>query len=103
MESIERNGGVRLKLSDGSVREADALILATGFRFSLERLDFLTPELRSGIAVEDGWPVLDRWFRSTQSGLLFVGFAAEHRFGPIARFIPGTKFTANRVRDALTR
>jgi FAD-dependent urate hydroxylase len=103
VESLQRNGGVRLNLSDGSVREADALILATGFRFSLERLQFLSPELRSGIAVEDGWPVLDRWFRSTERGVLFVGFAAEHRFGPIARFIPGTKFTANRVRDALTR
>jgi cation diffusion facilitator CzcD-associated flavoprotein CzcO len=103
VEAIERNGAVRLHLSDGSVREADAVIVAAGFRFSLERLAFLSPELRSRIAVEDGWPVLDRWFRSTENGVLFVGFAAEDRFGPIARFIPGTKFTANRVREALTR
>ena len=100
---IERNGAVRLHLSDESVREADAVIVAAGFRFSLDRLAFLSPDLRSRIAVEDGWPVLDRWFRSTEKGVLFVGFAAEHRFGPIARFIPGTKFTANRVREALTR
>jgi NADPH-dependent 2,4-dienoyl-CoA reductase/sulfur reductase-like enzyme len=101
--AIEPNGAVRLHLSDGSVREADAVIVAAGFRFSLERLGFLSPDLRSRIAVEEGWPVLDRWFRSTEKGLLFVGFAAEHRFGPIARFIPGTKFTANRVRQALTQ
>jgi FAD-dependent urate hydroxylase len=100
---IERNAAVRLHLSDESVREADAVIVAAGFRFSLDRLAFLSPDLRSRIAVEDGWPVLDRWFRSTEKGMLFVGFAAEHRFGPIARFIPGTKFTANRVREALTR
>jgi hypothetical protein len=103
VDAIERNGEVRLHLSDGSVREADAVIVAAGFRFSLDRLAFLSPEVRSRIAVEDGWPVLDRWFRSTDNGLLFVGFAAEDRFGPIARFIPGTKFTANRVREALTR
>jgi hypothetical protein len=77
--------------------------VAAGFRFSLDRLGFLSPDLRSRIAVEDGWPVLDRWFRSTEKGVLFVGFAAEHRFGPIARFIPGTRFTANRVREALIR
>lgn len=103
VEAIERNGVVRLFLSDGSVLEADEVIVAAGFRFSLERLDFLSPEVRAAVVVEEGWPVLDRWFRSTDSGLLFVGFAAEHRFGPIARFIPGTRFTANRVREALSR
>jgi FAD-dependent urate hydroxylase len=103
VEAIEPNGAVRLVLSDGSVREADAVIVAAGFRFSLERLAFLSSEIRSRIAVEEGWPVLDRWFRSTERGLHFVGFAAEHRFGPIARFIPGTRFTANRVREALAR
>jgi lysine/ornithine N-monooxygenase len=103
VEGIERGGVVRLRLSDGSVREADAVIVAAGFRFSLERLAFLSADVRDRIAVEDDWPVLDRWFRSTENGLFFVGFAAEHRFGPIARFIPGTRFTANRVREALTR
>lgn len=103
VERIEQDGIVRLHLSDGTVREADAVILAAGFRFSLDRLTFLSASIRKRIALEDGWPVLDRWFRSTEGGLLFVGFAAEHRFGPIARFIPGTGFTANRVREALER
>jgi cation diffusion facilitator CzcD-associated flavoprotein CzcO len=98
-----RNDAVRLRLSDGSVREADAVIVAAGFRFSLDRLPFLSPAVRAGIELEDGWPVLDRWFRAQDRGLCFVGFAAEHRFGPIARFIPGTRFTANRVREALDR
>ena len=100
---IDQNGDVRLRLSDGTVREADAVILAAGFRFSLERLSFLSDSIRTQVALEDGWPLLDRGFRSTERGLLFVGFAAEHRFGPIARFIPGTGFTANRVREALER
>ena len=71
------------------MREADAVIVAAGFRFSLERLGFLAENLRTGIALEEGRPVLDRFFRSSDEGLLFVGFAAEHRFGPLARFIPG--------------
>jgi FAD-dependent urate hydroxylase len=103
VEGIDQNGDVRLRLSDGTVREADAVILAAGFRFSLDRLRFLSEDIRKQISLEDGWPELDRWFRSTEPGLLFVGFAAEHRFGPIARFIPGTGFTANRVREAFER
>jgi hypothetical protein len=33
--------------------------------------------------------------------LLFVGFAAERAFGPIARFVSGSRFTAHRVRRTL--
>ena len=90
-----------LGLSDGSARETDAVILSTGFRFSLDRLSFLSPAVRDGIAVHDGWPVLDRSFRSSDPGLFFVGYAAEDRFGPISRFVPGTRFTAHRVREGL--
>jgi cation diffusion facilitator CzcD-associated flavoprotein CzcO len=96
-----RDGGLLLGLNDGSAREADAVILSTGFRFALDRLSFLTPAVRGGIAVRDGWPVLDRAFRSSDPGLFFVGYAAEDRFGPISRFVPGTRFTAHRVRDGL--
>ena len=77
------------------------MIVAAGFRFSLDRLSFLAPEIRAGIAVEEGWPLLDRWFRSTDPSVLFVGFASEHRFGPIVRFIPGTRFSAPRVEEFL--
>ena len=103
VDGIEQNGAVRLRLSDGTVREADAVILAAGFRFSLDRLGFLSEDIRKRVALDEGRPVLDRWFRSTERNLLFVGFAAEHRFGPVARFIPGTRFTANRVRESLER
>jgi lysine/ornithine N-monooxygenase len=100
---VERDDAVRLRLSDGSVREADAVIVAAGFRFSLDRLTFLSPAVRAHIQLEDGWPVLDRCFGALDGRLFFVGFAAEHRFGPIARFIPGTRFTAHRIREALDR
>jgi NADPH-dependent 2,4-dienoyl-CoA reductase/sulfur reductase-like enzyme len=104
VEQVEQNGdGVRLKLSDGSVREADAVVVSAGFRFSLERLTFLSPTVRAAVAVRDGWPVLDRYFRSSDPDLLLVGFAAERRFGPIARFVSGSRFTAYRAREAFER
>jgi thioredoxin reductase len=102
--SAERSGrGLRLQLSDGSALEAEAVIVASGFSFSLDRLSFLSPAIRSSLAMDDGWPKLDRWLRSSERSLLFVGFASEHRFGPIVRFIPGTRFTGPRVEEVLAR
>lgn len=98
-----RDGGFRLALSDGSVRATDAVIVSAGFRFGLQRLSFLAPTVRAAVALRDGWPVLDRWFRSSDPDLLFVGFAAERRFGPIARFVSGSRFTAYRVRAGFDR
>jgi lysine/ornithine N-monooxygenase len=104
VERVERRGGrIELRLSDGSVREADAVVVSAGFRFGLDRLGFLSPTVKAAVGMRDGWPVLDRYFRSTDPDLLFVGFAAERRFGPIARFVSGSRFTAFRVRDGLDR
>jgi cation diffusion facilitator CzcD-associated flavoprotein CzcO len=96
-----RADGLDLQLSDGSSRRADAVVVSAGFRFALDRLTFLSPTVKAAIAVKDGWPVLDRCFRSTDPDVLFVGFAAERRFGPIARFVSGSRFTAHRAREAL--
>jgi lysine/ornithine N-monooxygenase len=97
---VERGGEhIRLTLSDGSAREADAVVVSAGFRFGLEKMRFLAPEVARRVAVRDSWPELDRYFRSTDPDLLFVGFAAERRFGPIARFVSGSRFTAHRVAE----
>jgi cation diffusion facilitator CzcD-associated flavoprotein CzcO len=101
---VERDGErIHLTLSDGSAREADAVVVSAGFRFALERMGFLSPAVAAAVAVRDGWPVLDRYFRSTDPDLLFVGFPAERRFGPIARFVSGSRFTAFRVSEGFDR
>jgi len=96
-----REGTLVLSLDDGTEREADDVLLATGYRFSLDALAFISPELRARIRVERGWPVVDRYFRSTDPGILFVGYAAEQQFGPISRFVLGADFTATRVASCL--
>lgn len=93
--------GVHLTLSDGRRLEFDRVLLGTGYRFRLDRLAFLSTELRDRIQVEDSWPTLDRAFRSTEPRLRLVGYPAEGRFGPIARFVLGVPFTARRVAATL--
>jgi thioredoxin reductase len=104
VDRVQRSGGqIHLTLSDGSTRDADAVVVSAGFRFALHRMGFLSRDVAARVAVHDGWPVLDRYFRSTDPSLLFVGFAAERRFGPIARFVSGSRFTAHRVSEGFAR
>jgi thioredoxin reductase len=101
--SVERDGeSVRLVLDDGSVTHADRVLLATGFRFSLDRLGLLTSELRDRIGVSHGWPVIDRNLRSTtEPGIFFAGYPAEGMFGPTTRFVRGTRMAGPRIAAAL--
>jgi lysine/ornithine N-monooxygenase len=100
VQRVTRDGErLHLALSDGSTRDADAVVVSAGFRFALDKMRFLGQDIARRIAVREGWPVLDRYFRTTEPSLLFVGFAAERRFGPIARFVSGSRFTAHRVAE----
>jgi pyruvate/2-oxoglutarate dehydrogenase complex dihydrolipoamide dehydrogenase (E3) component len=92
---------LHVTLSDGTHRNVDRLIVATGYRCDLRKLPFLDDTLRAAIRTEDGWPVLDRYFTSTVPNLHFVGYAAEDRFGPLSRFVLGTRFTVNRLQKVL--
>jgi len=96
-----RRDDLVLTLSDGTTREVDACIVACGFAFSRDGLKVLSPELRSRIAIQDGWPVLDRSFRTNVPQISLVGFPAEGRFGPLSRFVEGADFAAQRVAESL--
>ncbi len=93
-------GTLQLRLSDGTERQVDHLIVATGFRPSLRKLDVLGPELRSEIAEHGGLPVLNRWLESSVPRLHFVGALAGHSFGPICRFVSGARVSAMQVAAA---
>jgi len=89
--------GLRLQLSDESVRYVDRLVLGTGYRPDVRGLDFLAPDLLRRLRVAGPAPVLDRWFESSVPGLHFVGALAEHHFGPLCRFVAGAGPSARQV------
>src|SRR5437867_2673442 len=91
-------GRVRLHLrgTDGAERDilTEHIIAATGYKVDIERLTFVSSEIRSQLKAVNGTPVLSSAFESSMPGLYFVGIAAANSFGPVMRFAYGAGFAA---------
>jgi hypothetical protein len=85
---------VVLKLDDGSVRRANHVLLATGYRVDVSRHTFLAPDVLLKLQVVDGYPELGKGLESSVPGLHFIGAPAARSFGPVNRFVAGTSFAA---------
>jgi thioredoxin reductase len=92
--------GIRLRLDDGSVRDFDRVVLATGYRIDVADYRFLASELVRSIRQRNGYPVLDRGFETSVPGLHIVGAPAAGSFGPLMRFIAGSGYAAEAVARA---
>lgn len=93
---------VRLKLSDGTERVVDHVLLATGYRVDVNRYPFLAPALRERIRTRNGYPALTVGFESSVPGLHFVGTPAADTFGPLCRFVAGTPYMARALARFIT-
>ena len=98
VERVARDGDrVVLELDGGERRTVDHVLLGTGYRIDVSRLDLLAPELAGALRLTGGYPVLDRSFQSSVPGLYVAGAAAAWSFGPLMRFVAGTGFAARRL------
>jgi hypothetical protein len=91
-----------VELSDRTSRVADHLVAATGYRANLDRLDFLSPAVRSAIRRENGYPVLGPGLESSVRGLHFAGMSARYSFGPVMCFVVGSAFAAPAISRQVT-
>ncbi len=102
-----RNGNVHLRVraQDGQEREivTGHLIAATGYKVNLERLQFLSADIRSKVKALNGAPVLSSSFESSIPSLYFAGVAAANSFGPVMRFAFGAGFAARTLTRALAK
>jgi hypothetical protein len=94
--TLEREG-LRVTLDDQSERLVDHALLATGYRVDIRRYSFLVPELARAVRCIGGAPILDGAFESSVPNLHFVGAASAGTFGPVMRFVSGTRYTARAV------
>jgi thioredoxin reductase len=75
----------------------DHVIAATGYRFRLESVPFLSEQVRSQLVSVQQTPVLSPNFESSIPGLYFTGLASANQFGPAMRFLHGADYTTRRV------
>ncbi len=101
-EVEELANGIRLKLSDHSLLEADHVMLATGYHVDVWKLPMLHSSLVSLLRTYHNAPVLNNHFESNVPGLYFVGISSVASFGPFYRFVVGTEATARRVANAIS-
>ncbi len=88
---------VCLKLSDGTTREVDHIILATGYKSDIRKLNYIDPSLCQHVQQRDGYPFLNKWFESSVPHLYFAGSLSGYDFGPLCRHIIGTGASAVRI------
>lgn len=96
---------LHLRGHDGATKEivTQHVIAATGYKVDLERLRFLSSDIRSEIREAKGSPLLSRTFESSVPGLYFAGVAAANSFGPVMRFAFGASFASRRISDGLAK
>lgn len=88
---------INLKLSNGSERTVDHVIVATGYTVDIARYSFLSPAIKQSLKTVSGYPVLRRGLESSVPGLHFVGKPAAWSFGPLLNFVSGTHFAGAEI------
>lgn len=91
---------VHLKLSNGTLVNANHVIVASGFKISIEKLTFIDPKMRSSIMreeVDSDFPKLNHHFESNIRGLYFAGPLSAYSHGPTFRFILGLEKTSKTI------
>ena len=92
------NGAVHVEFSDGNAITVDRVILATGYKPSLERVPFLASGgLLGEIAARHASPVLDDAMQASVPGLYFTSMLATDAFGPFFAFTVSARAAARLI------
>jgi FAD-dependent urate hydroxylase len=94
------DGRLLVKLDTGQSLTVDQVVLATGYKMDVARLDFLAAGTAlAGIRVHEGFPLLDKHFQSTLPGLYFTNKFAVRDFGHFFDFTAGARASARIITD----
>jgi thioredoxin reductase len=93
LDAVDRaDDGVRVTTGDGRVRDADHILLCTGYEVDIRRYGFLGRDLLASLALAGGYPRLRRGLETSVDGMHVVGAPAAWSYGPLMRFVAGTEF-----------
>ena len=93
----ETGKGVSVRLTDGTDRNVDHILLGTGFRPDVSKYAFLAPAITEEIRCTHGFPHLRTGLESSVPGLHFLGAPGAWSFGPLLQFVSGTRFASREL------
>lgn len=93
---------VKIRLSDGTQRMVDHVLLGTGYRVDISKYDFLAPELLQSVHCFKGYPVLEEGLETSVPGLHILGAPAAWSFGPLMQFVSGTHYASRALTRCIT-
>ena len=101
----DRQAVLQVTDQHGQVLEltTDHVIAATGYKFNIQNLPFLSQCLKLQLQHEEQSPRLSSHFESSIPGMYFTGLASANSFGPAMRFLAGADYTARRITRHLAR
>jgi len=80
-----------------NLKPYDHVIAATGYRYSLNHMQFLGDQIRKELKMRAAMPQIDKNFMSSKQNLYFIGPATEAFFGPPMKFMIGSQYVAPRL------
>jgi FAD-dependent urate hydroxylase len=99
-----RSSKLRLQLDDGTRQKVDHVLLGTGYKIDVARYPFITDEVAQSIDCDsDGYPRLTNGFETSVPGLHILGAPAARHFGPLMRFVAGSKFAGQQLARKIGR
>jgi lysine/ornithine N-monooxygenase len=94
---------LKVVLNNSNTIVVDHIILATGYKFIIDRIPFLSKgNILTKLATQNNFPVLDEYFQTNLPGLFITSMAAAQDFGPFFGFTIAVRASAKLIGKALT-
>jgi FAD-dependent urate hydroxylase len=94
---------ITVRLSDGSSRTVDHILLGTGYRVDVSKYAFLSPGIVNSLKVFNGFPILAEGMETSVPGLHILGAPGIWTFGPLLQFVSGTHYACKSLARVVAR
>jgi cation diffusion facilitator CzcD-associated flavoprotein CzcO len=94
---------ITVRLSDGSSRTVDHILMGTGYRVDVSKYAFLSPGIVSSLKTLNGFPLLQEGMETSVPGLHILGAPGIWTFGPLLQFVSGTHYASKSLTRVVVR
>jgi cation diffusion facilitator CzcD-associated flavoprotein CzcO len=94
---------INVRLSDGTSRTVDHILLGTGYRVDVSKYSFLSPGIVTSLKTVNGFPLLQEGMETSVPGLHILGAPGIWTFGPLLQFVSGTHYACGSLARVVAR